>query len=314
MVSLRPLSSDRATALSLARRAILARNAPDAEIGPFLSAVERDVANGTAAGVLRFEGRTVTGIALWEPPAELGATLQVLYGVEGHQTGSEYERFLREVMREAGPVVFAPGFLAGLDDAEEQRVMEALGYAKFARSEMRLFPDAPEPHGPDSHAIRTRAPVAGDAAALARLHELAYRGRFDRFLFLVYADPARDAELATREILSGRWGEFLPWASVVVEGEGRLLAAALVVRAPYGPLIADVMVEPVVWGHGLGRAVVTASIRALRGRERSPIVLNVTEGNARAVRLYEHLGFVRSLGPSHGWYSRERIPIGPDAS
>jgi ribosomal protein S18 acetylase RimI-like enzyme len=312
MASLRPLSSDRDTALQLARQAILSRNAPDAETGPFLSAVERDVANGTAEGVLRFDDGRVVGIALWEPPAELGATVMVLYHVEERQRPAEYDAFFREVQGVAGPVVFAPGFLAGLPEAEETRVMEGLGFARFARSEMRYPPDRPTPNGRSGGSAAVRPTVPNDAAQLTSLHQAAYRGTFDRYLFLVHVDPARDAELAVREILTGRWGEFLPWASPVVESDGHLRAAALVVRAPYGPLIADVMVDPASRGRGLGRAVLVASIHSLRERGESVIVLNVTEGNRPAIRLYETTGFVRTVGPGHGWYATSRIPVPPE--
>jgi ribosomal protein S18 acetylase RimI-like enzyme len=100
----------------------------------------------------------------------------------------------------------------------------------------------------------------------------------------------------------------------VCEGTGGLVAAALVVRASYGPLIADVMVEPDRRGEGLGWEVLSATVRALRERNESVIVLNVTEGNRRASHLYERLGFVRTIGPSHGWYSTARIPVSPDQS
>ncbi|MGA8543146.1 MAG: GNAT family N-acetyltransferase [Thermoplasmata archaeon] len=314
MATLRPLSFDRETALTLARRAILSRNTPDAEIAPFLSAVERDVANGVAAGALRVDDRRVIGIALWEPPAELGVTVQVLYQVEERQTPADYRSFFEEVQGVAGPVVFAPGFLAGLAEAEENRVMQELGFARFARSEMRLPPETPTPNGAADPSAPVRATLPSDLAELARLHEAAYRGTFDRYLFLVHADPVKDADLAVREILSGRWGEFLAWASpVIVEGV-HLRAAALVVRAPYGPLIADVMVDLASRGQGLGRAVLNRSVRALRERGETVIVLNVTEGNRRAIHLYESAGFVRSVGPGHGWYSTGRIPVAPETT
>ena len=309
---LRPLSSDRKAALALARRAILSRNDSDAETGPFLSMVEREIANDSAFGALRYDADRVGGIAVWEPPNELGATLQVVFLIEGEQTATNYRTFYEEIQGVAGPVVLAPGHLAGLSDADEDRVMEGLEFARFSRSEMRYPPESPAPDGAPDPTVRLRVAAPDDQPALARLHERAYRDHFDRFLFLADPDPVRDADVAMRDILGGRWGEFLGWASAVAEGDGDLSAATLVVRASYGPLIADVMVDPHVQGRGLGRAVLAASIRALRDRNESVIVLNVTEGNARANRLYERMGFVRSLGPSHGWYSKVRIPVSPD--
>ncbi|MGI0155359.1 MAG: GNAT family N-acetyltransferase, partial [Thermoplasmata archaeon] len=313
VTELRPIAFDRPAALRLARRAIFARNDPESETEQFVSAVEREVESGVAAGVLRFDGDRAVGMALWEPPTAVGATVQLLYSIEGWQGSDEYRRFFLDVRGIAGPVAFAPGRLAGLTGAEEDLLMQSMGFARFVRSEMRLPPDSPTPAVPDPTLSGLRESRASDLASLARLHELAYRGHFDRYLFLTDPDPARNAELELEGIVGGKWGEFLPWASWVFEASEGIRAAALVVRAAYGPLIVDVMVDPALRGRGLGRAVLSATIRGLRGREESAIILNVTDGNRAAVRLYERLGFVRSLGPSHGWYSVERVPVPPGA-
>jgi ribosomal protein S18 acetylase RimI-like enzyme len=315
MNSLRPIGTDRAGALDLARRAVRARRAPgaEAEDASFLSAVERDVASGAAEGVMRVGPDGPLGIALWQAPAAIGRTVVLMYLVEGHQTVDEYGALLAEARRSAGPIAFAPGALAGLSDEQEDRAMRAAGFARFGRSEMRFPPDRPPPEEPvpdGGPTLRDSRP--DDRTGLARLHAAAYGDTFDRYLYQVDPDPVRDAEIATGEILDGRWGEFLPWASPVADRTDRLVAASLVVRAPYGPLIADVMVDPGARGRGLGRAVLGRSIRALRAHGEAVIVLNVTEGNARALRLYEGIGFVRSLGPSHGWYSTDRIPVSPE--
>ena len=308
---LRPLSFDAAAARSLARRAIQARTDAEPDTGAFLSVAERDVGEGTATGALRVDGERVVGIALWEPPTELGVTLDVVFEAEGWQTPADYRSLLAELPHVAGPVVFAPRGLAGLSEGEEEQVMRALGFARFARSEMRSFLRRPLPEGPARLLGRAREARAVDEVPLARLHERAYRDHFDRYLHLVYRDPGRDADLVMREVLGGRWGEFLPWASPVIEERGSVVAATLVVRSPAGPLVADVMVDPGFQGQGLGRAVLSWTLRALTARREPVVVLNVTERNARAVHLYEQLGFVRTLGPSYGWYSTERIPVSP---
>jgi ribosomal protein S18 acetylase RimI-like enzyme len=116
-------------------------------------------------------------------------------------------------------------------------------------------------------------------------------------------------------MLSGRYGEFLEWASFVAEsGAGAPLGAYVFVRAPYGPLLVSVHVRPSGQGRGIGEALVVASVRALRARGESVIALNVTEGNRRAIALYERLGFFRSIGPEWGWYSPARIPVAPDGT
>lgn len=305
--SFRPVSEDPDSALELARAAIRSRNDPASETEPFLSAVERDVLGGAATGVLCTDGGRPIGIALWSQSTPTGLTVEVLHLAAPYQTAERYREFYREIGNRVGPVSFAPGHLAGLGGDEEDRLMRSLAFERFERSEMRYPVGAPDP--PPFPVDGLRGLERSDEPGLARLHDAAYRGQLDRYLFQVDAEPKRDAEVQVREILSGRWGPILPWASFVVPADGAIAAATLVVRAAYGPLIADVMVEPSRQGRGLGRAVLVASVRALRERGESTIVLNVTEGNARAIRLYERTGFVRSLGPSHGWFSTERIPL-----
>ncbi len=87
------------------------------------------------------------------------------------------------------------------------------------------------------------------------------------------------------------------------------VGAVLSVRTSAGVLIADVMVDPDSQGRGLGRAMLLASLRALRAAGDHAVYLNVTEGNHAAVRLYERVGFVRSLGPTHDWYNGHRVPV-----
>jgi GNAT superfamily N-acetyltransferase len=309
---LRPLSFDRARAIALAREAFAALGSPEEELRSFHSRLEREVSSGTALGRLWTDGDRGVGLAVWQAESTLGIEVTLLYLDEAHRGPRAYEEFLGGLRASAGPVAFAPGNLAGLSPAEESELMERLGFARFARSEMRFPADAPVPTDPlPGRSRELRAATAADVPGLARLHERAYENHFDRYLFLADPDPVRDAELAVQEIVGGRWGEFLPWASPVLGEDGALTAATLVVRAPYGPLLADVMVDPRVQGRGLGRAALTWTVRALRERGESVIVLNVTEGNVRARRLYERFGFVRSLGPSHGWYSTERIPVPP---
>lgn len=312
VATFRAIAEDRTTAGELARSAIQSRHEPESEVAPFLSAVEQDIAHGSALGVLRVRDGRAVGVALWAPPQAAGLTVEVLHLIPELQSAEEYRAFYTEIGERVGPIAFGPGRLAGLSEESEDRVMQSLGFARFSRSEMRYPPEAPDPTSPDVPGLRPAQ--ASDEPALARLHAAAYEGQLDRFLFQLDPEPLRDAELQVHEILRGRWGECRLGASFLVPDAGSIAAASLVVQAPYGPLIADVMVDPRRQGRGLGRAVLVGSVRALRQRGESTIVLNVTEGNRRAIRLYERTGFVRTLGPSHGWYSTVRIPVPPPSS
>ena len=62
---------------------------------------------------------------------------------------------------------------------------------------------------------------------------------------------------------------------------------------PRGPPLA---VDPIVQGGGLGRALVADGLGWLRRRGVERVVVNTQEANARALRLYEELGFRRQAG------------------
>jgi ribosomal protein S18 acetylase RimI-like enzyme len=309
MAAVASLADDRGASVALLREALAARGPPVEEARAWRSTLEKAVLEGTAEGLVQREDGHPVGIAIWDAASPVGATVEVAYRTDRFRSVAGYRSLLEAIRGAAGPVAFAPGGLTGLSDTEEAELMRGLGFGRFARSEMRLPPESPTPVPREGAAARLRPVRATDLDALAELHRRAYEGRFDRYLFLAEEDPYRDAELAVKELLGGRWGEFLPWASPVAEGDGGPAGAVLVVRAPYGPLIADVMVDPRLQGRGIGHRLMVESVRALRERGESVIVLNVTEGNAPAVGLYERLGFVRTVGPSFAWYARDRIPV-----
>jgi ribosomal protein S18 acetylase RimI-like enzyme len=308
MPSSAPLSDDPDGAVALLREALAARGAPAEEAIPWRSSLEREVEDGRARGLLLREGPGAIGIAVWDESSPVGATLEVAYIADRHRSPERYRALLEAIRERAGPVAFTPGGLTGLTASQEAALMRSLGFARFARSEMRLPAEASLPAEREG-TTRFRSVRPDDLAALVDLHQSAYEGRFDRYLFQADPDSRRDAELAVKELLEGRWGEFLPWASPLAEGDRGPAGAVLVVRAPYGPLIADVVVDPPLQGRGIGRRLMVEVIRRLRGRGESVIVLNVTEGNARAIALYERLGFVRTLGPSYAWYATDRVPV-----
>lgn len=64
-------------------------------------------------------------------------------------------------------------------------------------------------------------------------------------------------------------------------------------------------VEPAARRSGVGRALVEAVVSWARSRSARQLVLQVTEGNAPAVRLYERSGFVRT---------QELSPLRPGSS
>jgi ribosomal protein S18 acetylase RimI-like enzyme len=309
-----PLSADVAAALELGRKAIVAatlRSGPALDAEPRIASVAEKIRAGTAEGRLYCLKGEPSGIALWDIGHPAGVTIQYLFLTERARSTVAYRDFQERIAQEVGPFVFSPGGLAGLSDEEEATLMRARGFESFARSEMRLPPGANLPAVIRPPGVQIRAVRADDEPAVVALHVAAFRGHFDRFMFLTDPNPEIDAARAVREMMAGHYGEFLPWASSYADSDDRPLGASLVVRASYGPLLISVTVDPTSQGRGLGRALVLTNLHALRDRGETVAVLNVTEGNARAVRLYEDLGFVRTIGPEHAWYLREAVPAAP---
>jgi ribosomal protein S18 acetylase RimI-like enzyme len=308
-LGLTPFPTDLSASLALAKEALSTRLAPGEELAeqfpPIASAIRSARATG---GLVSSEGE-VRGILLWGSAGPLGSSLRLIYLMPRNAEVEAYRAVLDLAKRVAGPIAFAPGPLSGLSEREEAAVMSERGFAPFGRSEMAFPKNAPLPETPLPPGAEVRAVLPSDALALARVHERAYRHHLDRYLALESLDPVRDAELQVREYLSGRFGELLTPGSILVSREGRSVAATIAVRRPTGALILDVMSEPELQGRGFGRAALVNALRALRERGVPSIVLNVTEGNDRAIRLYTGLGFRRTIGPSKEWYDARRMSV-----
>ncbi len=279
-----------------------------------LATFDRKLAPRAAENALfTVEGRPV-GFVSWTRRGPLGLFVSILYLEGPEAVPSTYRALFLALERDRAPVAFVAGPLAGLARDAELRLMTGLGFARFGRSEMRFAfgTQVPEPRVPPGASLRTLG--REDLESLVRLHAAAYRGRFDRYLFLEEEDEERDSEKALESIFAGRWGEVLAAGSWGLAIGGRLEGATLASRRPAGALILDVMVDPRRQGQGLGRAVLRAALRGLTAAGERSIHLNVTEGNERALGLYTSLGFSRSIGPSEDWYHPRRVPVAPGGS
>ena len=310
---LAPLSSDLRASLELAREAVLAGFDPGVDLSEIVPVVERQIREGAGHGVVRLHESRPVGLALWENAGPVGVAVRILYLRGKAASADGYRSFLAEIERMTGVIAFAPT-LPGLTLEEEATTLRSMGFARYSRSEMRFPPTASVPALEPAEGIVVRPFRPEDERSVAGVHAAAYRDHFDRYLFAEDLDADRNAELTVRHLIEGRYGEFLPWASTVVEDRGAIVAETLVLAPPKRALIADVAVAPASQGKGLGRAVLIGTVRALRERGSPAIALVVTEGNRPAVRLYERLGFVRTLGPTREWYNTRQIPVPDDST
>jgi ribosomal protein S18 acetylase RimI-like enzyme len=308
-LTLVPFPIDQTTSLALAADALRTRLAPGEELRDLLPPIESAIRSARATGGLLWSEGEAQGIVLWEPAGPLGVAVRLLYLSPPNADRELYRAALTLTERAAGPLAFAPGPMAGLSAEEESTMMRERGFAPYGRSEMSFPPAAPVPSVPVLPGGDVRPVRPADEPVLARLHERAYQDHLDRYLALESLDPVHDADRQLREYFAGRWGELLSPGSVIVTLDGRLVAAVIAVQRAAHVLILDVMTDPDLQGRGLGRVALASAVRALRGRSDSAIVLNVTEGNEPAVRLYSHLGFVRTMGPTKEWYDARRMSV-----
>ena len=308
-LALVPFPRDQTTSLALAAEALRTRLAPGEDIRDWLPPIDSAIRSGRATGGLLSSEGEARGIVLWEPAGPLGVSVRLLYLSPPNADRERYRAAFDLTERAAGPIAFAPGPLFGLSEDEASALMKGIGFAPFGRCEMALSPNVPVALAPVPPGAEVRPVRPADEPLLARLHENAYRNHLDRYLSLEVVDPVRDADRQLREYFAGRWGELLSPGSVAVTLDGRIVAAVVAVRRPAHVLVIDVMTDPTLQGNGFGRVALTGAIHALRERGEPAITLNVTEGNERAARLYAHLGFVRTIGPSKEWYNARRMSV-----
>lgn len=133
----------------------------------------------------------------------------------------------------------------------------------------------------------TRHPIQADEVALAALMMRAYAGTID-----YEGEDEADALVEVRDTLSGNKGPFLWSASNVIEREGVLASATLVMRWQGQPLVAFTMTDARFKRQGLGRACMLNSMHQLHAAGETKLHLFVTLANDEAVGLYRSLGFV----------------------
>src|SRR6266536_2445574 len=121
----------------------------------------------------------------------------------------------------------------------------------------------------------------------------AYRGHVDSEINDQYRTLSGSLRFLNNIVRFPGCGTFDPESSFVALDKARALAGIILcsrVRHDVGH-VTQICVLPDYRAHGLGKALLAATMRNLRQRKFSTISLTVTEANLRAVELYRHLGF-----------------------
>jgi ribosomal protein S18 acetylase RimI-like enzyme len=132
-----------------------------------------------------------------------------------------------------------------------------------------------------------RHPVPEDAEGLAQLLLDAYAGTIDA------EEETFDEALAEiGRTTSGEYGPYMPEHSLVVQRDGRIVAATLVTGWQGRPFIAYSMTAPDYQRCGLARHSIVNVMASLHHAGHEKLSLVVTLANTHAHSLYESLGFV----------------------
>jgi ribosomal protein S18 acetylase RimI-like enzyme len=182
---------------------------------------------------------------------------------------------------------------------------ERAGFTGRERHYMRRDLSGPPPAGEGAlpAGVRLRPLRRDELQAVAEIVYRSHAGSADAALNLTYSTPATCRAFVDTLVVRSGCGRFDPEASRIAEGPwgpvGVLIASRLSRQTGH---VCQVSVAPEAQGRGLGAALLTAALRALREQGLASATLSVTVGNARAHRLYGLLGFrVQRAFAAHAW-------------
>jgi ribosomal protein S18 acetylase RimI-like enzyme len=283
----------------------------DAELGWDFGEVRAAVAGGVERGTL--PGRAVTdgarAVAYCYYMVDASRVIiGSIFAAREHRERRLEEELVEEVVADAraergsGRVECQTLFCT--DPAADAR-FERAGFTGRARHYMRrdlatppLPLEAPLPPG-----VALRPLRRDDLRAAAEIVYRSHAGSVDAALNLTYATPASCRTFVDTLVVRSGCGRFDSDASRLAEAPwgpvGVLIASRL---ARTNGHVCQVSVVPEGQGRGLGAALVATALRSFREQGLSTATLSVTVANARAHRLYELLGFqVQRAFGAHAW-------------
>lgn len=143
-------------------------------------------------------------------------------------------------------------------------------------------------HRPVALSASVRHVQPGDVPALGLLFFAAFHGTIDDA-----GHTETQYALKAAAILGGRYGEWIPEASWIVEQTGGLQSACLVCDyQPYGcPVIAVVATAPANQRFGTAGTLLDAALATLSALGHPECCAMVTQGNVASERLFGSRGF-----------------------
>jgi ribosomal protein S18 acetylase RimI-like enzyme len=149
--------------------------------------------------------------------------------------------------------------------------------------------------------VTVRPATADDLSAIGRLGALLVKTHYD-FDPKRFMAPTRHTESGYASFLGSQLGRDDVVVLVAAE-DGMVIGYTyagvegrdwMSLRGPAGVLY-DIVVDPTHRGRGVGRALLEATVAALRSRGSPQVVLSTADRNAAAQRLFESAGFRRTM-------------------
>jgi ribosomal protein S18 acetylase RimI-like enzyme len=141
--------------------------------------------------------------------------------------------------------------------------------------------------------LTVRTVVASDGPELARIHARAWQAAYDALMSPEFLDEVAQSRPGMWERVLGDPDRPPVYAGLDSAGAvAGFLALALPSRDGDGAAeVAALNIDPDAWGQGIGTALMRAGVAHCAGAGYDTATLWVVEGNTRAMRFYERLGW-----------------------
>jgi GNAT superfamily N-acetyltransferase len=262
--------------------------------------LEEELRAGPVAGALWLDPSDEAAALVYGHRSNLGCRVRILPGA-AYRTAPALGALLAELESadRFRPILSIRLLEPSPEPGRYASVLEESGYYYLERIDLHFPADAPLPAAGARDLPPLRPVATSDAPGLGALMDRAYSSDpYDRMLFQEEPEFAKDARASIDAILGGRYGPWIPSASLLA-GEGAEPAAAVLCVENDGGLIAELLVDPRFQRRGLGRHLLVAALTELRAGGYRPRLV-YTKPNRPAESLYLSLGFRPPVPPYVG--------------